>query len=720
MAANTQASAGAFPENLPNFSAVLRRRPTTIRRRSVVVCAGLFLWVPVLLSLGIALWFALPFEPGRRFYYACVAGVATVPASARLMPDRLLCGWPLRDLSRLAALGFALVILGLLAAGLRAHLVAGPVLGFRYYGPVEGRVIAIDRSSRDLMRLTLDQVVLRDTRPEAVPRRVRLSLHGDGALPEPGQRVMMTAHLGPPPGPAAPGSHDFRRHAWFQGLGAVGYVRTPVLTVEPPRPGGALALHRLRMRLAEAMRARIGGQEGAVAAALMTGDRSGIEEATNEVMRASNLYHIISISGLHMAMLAGFVYTSLRLALAVAGIGFVPLARWPVHKLAAAAAMAAAAVYLWLSGGGVATERAFITVAVMLGAVLADRRAISLRTVAVAATLILLVAPESLLSAGFQMSFAATIGLVLMMRPWAAVAPRLPALLRPVAMLVISSAVAGAATAPIAAAHFNRMAEYGILANLLAVPVMGTLVMPCGVIAALLAPIGLSGPFLWLMGLGCRWLLIVSDRVASLDGAVSAVAAPPGIVLPLLGAGAVLAILLTRRGYWRVPLGLGGGLIAAGLAIWVLAARPQVLIAPQGEAVGILTPAGRVPSKPGGGKFSVETWLREDGDLADPAGAASRPLWTGDARARVATLGDWRIVHLTGKGAEAAVEDYCRDGSVVVAATRHPAPPAGGCLLFDETRLRDLGALSLRLDGGEIRIRSSAEATGYRAWTRPR
>ncbi|WP_258869639.1 ComEC/Rec2 family competence protein, partial [Paracoccus thiocyanatus] len=273
----------------------------------------------------------------------------------------------------------------------------------------------------------------------------------------------------------------------------------------------------------------------------MTGDRSGIAEETNQIMRDSNLYHIISISGLHMSMLAGFVYAALRLggvAAQAAGV----LRRRPVHKLAAAGALCASALYLWLSGGGVATERAFIMVAVMLLAIIADRRAISLRTVAVAACIVLALSPEALTEPGFQMSFAATVALILVQEPWLRLSPHLPWWGRPVAMLLLSSLVAGLATAPIAAAHFGRMTQYGLLANMLVVPVVGTLVMPGGVLAALLAPLGLAQPALWLMGLGTAWMLAVAQWIADLEGAVALLPAAPRAVLPLMAVGAMMAL----------------------------------------------------------------------------------------------------------------------------------------------------------------------------------
>ena len=687
-----------------------RPRPAALGR------AGLFVWVPVLMAAGIGLSLTWP-----GLAAAAGLGVAVPMAMlAGLAPRWVTAGrfhWRVGEALRLAALAVMLIGAGQALMAWRTHSMTAPVLTWRYYGPAEGRLIGIDRSARDRIRLTLDQVVLRDTEPSRTPARVRVSLNapdpGD-PLPPLGQRVMLTAHLGPPPGPAAPGSFDFRTHAWYLRLGAVGYSRTPVMTVAPP-PGGIWRAHRARMALSAAMQDRIGGQKGAVAAALMTGDRSGIAESTNEMMRAANLYHIVSISGLHMAMLAGFVYGGLRLILTLArGLGL--RTRAPVHKLAAGAALAAAAGYLWLSGGGVATERAFIMVAVMLGAILVDRRAASLRTVALAGAIILVLSPEAVATPGFQMSFAATVALILSAGPWARVAPHLPGWLRPVAMLVLSSLVAGLATSPIAAAHFNRMSQYGLLANLLAVPVMGSVVMPAGVIAGVLAPVGLAAPALWVMGVGTGWMLIVARRVADLGGAVTALPQPPAQVLPLMCFGAALLVLCWRRGQtgrvWDLPgAGWAAGLamVAMSGALWASGERPLLLIAPEGEAVGLMTPAGRALSKPAGGAFVTETWLTEDGDTATPAASAARPAWSGDRRDRRAALPDgWEVWHFTGKGAAARAAGACR-GRRIVILTEPAAPESrGDCLLFDLRRLRQTGAVAIRWSGGPV-IRTAAE-----------
>ena len=705
-----------------------RRAPAARPQPEAVTRAAQLPWVPVLMAAGIGLWFALPARPSAPAWVVIgLIGMAGALAALRApyWADRGRLGWAAAEWLRHAGIAAALIAAGMGLTGLRAHMVAAPTLDFRYYGPVEGRVVEIDRSGRDRMRLTLDGVILRDMDPARVPVRVRLSLMDRAAenLPQPGQRVMLTGHLGPAPGPASPHSFDFRSMAWFERLGAVGYARTPILTVAPPE-GGIWAMHRVRMDLSRAMQDRIGGQKGAVAAALMTGDRSGIEEATNEVMRASNLYHIISISGLHMSMLAGFVYAAVRLALAGVAAGGLRM-RWPVHKLAALAALAASAAYLWLSGGGVATERAFLMVAVMLAAILADRRAISLRTVALAAIAIMILSPEAVTSPGFQMSFAATVALILMAGPWARAAQHLPPLARPVLMLLLTSLVAGIATSPIAAAHFNRMAHYGMLANLLAVPVVGVLVMPMGVIGALLAPLGLAGPALWIMGIGCEWMLVISHWVAGLEGAQTGVPLPPGHVVPLMTFGASIAILSWRRGRMRT-IGLPAAGLAAGLALvaaaflfWAAVKRPLLLIAPEGEAVGLMTPLGRAVSKPAGGAFVVGNWLTEDGDIATQERSAARPAWTGDHRDRAAALPNgWQILHFTGKGAAARALPECRENRIVVVQEQvRPAPESPPCLLIHPDSLRHTGALAIDFGpDGRPEILTSARTAGTLPW----
>lgn len=362
----------------------------------------LLLWMPIGLALGIGAYFAIRFEPTASIYLMLTGVMPCVLLAARFsgFPGAILFG------------GVLLALAGFLNAGFSAHRKAAPVLAYHYYGPIEERIVAIDRSASDKPRITMDAVRLKGIPTSKTPHKIRISLHYPRQFITliPGKYVMLTGSLSPPSGPVEPGGFDFQRFAWFRSLGAIGYSRNPVLEFAPPdQAGWAMGLMRLRMQLAVAIRGRIDGQTGAFAAAILVGDRSAIAPEMLDRLRASNLAHLLAISGLHMGLLTGFIFAITRYGLAL--FPFLAL-RVPVKKIAALAAFCVAVSYLFLSGANVATQRAFIMVAVMLLAILLDRRALTLRAVALAAVLVLVFRPESLIEAGFQMSFAATTALV--------------------------------------------------------------------------------------------------------------------------------------------------------------------------------------------------------------------------------------------------------------------------------------------------------------------
>lgn len=654
----------------------------------------LFPWAPVFLALGIGTYFGLLKEPGEAVFVGLVLAAVLCILTALRWPGGLtaLC-WAVA----LAAIGFCL-------AGWRAHAVAGPVLQWRYYGPVEGRIVAIDRSASDAVRLTLDQVRLRNIPPDARPTRVRISLHGpDMKTAKPGLRVMTTAHLSPPQGPVEPAGFDFRRHAWFQELGAVGYTRVAVLIVEPTLPGSfLLRITAVRMAISQRVRQILPGDVGGFAAAVTTGDRSGVSQAALQTLRDSNLAHLLAISGLHMGLLAGFVFGGLRVALSLWPAFAL---RIPVRKIAALGALAVALIYLGLSGGSVSTERAFVMTAVMLGAILVDRRALSLRAVAMAALIVLAIWPESLLSPGFQMSFAATTALVAVFG-WLRDAEWTPKGRWGGAIfgLVVSSAVAGLATSPVGASHFNTMSHYGLIANLLCVPLMGILVIPSAVLAAILAPLGAGAIGLHLMGLGLSWTLGVAYWVAELPGAVGYVKSPSWDVLPLFSFG-MLCLML-----WQGRLRFVGIIpVVVAIVFWANTDRPDVLIADNGTLVGVMTPDGRALSKPKGTGFVAGVWLENDGDGRDQVSAAN--LWPySEAKVRTITSAGRPITHVIGKKAAEAFT-HCIPDEIVVLS--NDSPVSGPCLVLDPRRLRETGAVAIGAKG----VITAQEWGGNRIWT---
>jgi competence protein ComEC len=669
----------------------------------------LALWLPVLFACGIGGYFALAAEPQRWMLIAIAATLGMLVAT-------------LPRLDGLARIALALVVvpgLGFAAAAVRTHAVAAPVLAAPMTAAVEGRLIGLDRSSSDRPRVLLDAVVIHGLDPTRTPVRIRVSL--DPETPEsllaPGRRLIGQARLSPPAAPAEPGGFDFRQMAWFDRIGAVGYARTPFLEAEPgPGGGWQSAVFALRLGLSRAIRSALPGENGGFAAAILTGDRSAVDPAALEALRASNLAHLLAISGLHMGLLSGFVFALVRL-----GIVLAPGAalRLPAKKIAAAVALAAGAAYLVLSGANVATQRAFIMTAVVLVAVMIDRPAFTLRSVALAAFVVLMLRPESLTEAGFQMSFAATTALIAVFdwlrgqAWWRESQSARWRYLRPVIGVSVTSLVAGIATAPISAFHFNVLSRYGLIANVLAVPAMGLVVMPAAVLAALAAPLGLAGLPLAAMDAGIGYILAVAGYVARLHGAVRPVPAGPGASLVLIALGGIVLVLVIGR----VRLA-GLAPMAAGLILWASVDRPDILITEDGRLFGIRTEAGRVLNSARGNAFAAEMWLGNDGDGAGQAAAFERAaMIRARGRAEIKVEGLGRFIYRGSQRPDARAAEDCAAAAILLAPSWSTAPE-GGCLFIGSDRLRREGALAIRLDPEGPVIEGAKARNRDRPWTR--
>src|SRR5262245_29207289 len=372
----------------------------------------------------------------------------------------------------------------------------------------------------------------RGNAPEGAARaRAGVGAQGVGAF------VAFKARLDPPRAPWRPGGYDFTRDLYFQNIGATGLVLGAIRTAEAPGPPGAWLRYAafidgIRNAIDRRIRASLPGDTGAIASALITGKRDATTERVNQAMYDSSLAHVLSISGYHMAVVAGVVFFAVRALLALVPVLAL---RHPIKKWAAAAALVAAAFYLLLSGAEVATQRAFIMTAIVLVGVMVDRPALTLRNLALAALGVLLLAPEAVVHPSFQMSFAATLALVAVYErglPWMTAGADTPlgariALWggREILALILASLVAGLATTLYAAYHFHRLAPYGVLANLLAMPMVSLVAMPSGLLALVALPFGFDGPLWRLMGVGIDWMIAVALWVSALPGAVGRIAA---------------------------------------------------------------------------------------------------------------------------------------------------------------------------------------------------
>lgn len=668
----------------------------------------LALWIPVLYAVGIAGYFAAPAEPPGWLLGSLAGGIGLAVVFA------MRAGM----LARMLLMAAALVVAGFGGAGLRSRIVAAPVLPYEMTASLEGRIIDLDRSASERPRVLLDQVAIRGLEPERTPARVRISL--DPATPmellRPGLRLAAQARISAPAAPSEPGGFDYRRLAWFEGIGAVGYSQKPVAEAAGSTPGGwRLLAFRMRMAASAHIERLVPGQNGAFTSAILTGDRSGIDRSVETALRISSLYHIVSISGLHMTLLAAAVFAMIRHGLAL--VPWVAL-RWPLKKTAAWAALVAGGVYLVISGCDVATQRSYVMTATVLIAVLLDRPALTMRSIALAGMVVLLLAPESLVAPGFQMSFAATIALVagfeaLRKQGWWMHTQTSPGwrIAKPVIGIAMTSLIAGTATAPFSAFHFNTVARYGLLANLLAIPAMGIVVMPAAVMGVVLAPLGLDWLPFQAAGLGMGYVIRVADFVAAIPGATFGVPAGPPASLGLIAAGGVVVVLWVGRGRWA-----GLAPMAAGALLWAAAERPDLLIADTGRLFGIETEAGRVLSSAKGNGYAADAWLKNDGDLATQAEAYARGRLV-RRRNRIETdvPGLGSVLYVGASDPATAAAD-CASATVLIAPNWATAP-AGRCLFVGRDRLRREGALAIDVgDNGLVVV--GAKADRARPWTR--
>ncbi len=473
------------------------------------------------------------------------------------------------------------------------------------------------RSTRG-QRVTLEVMSISGVAPDngcRAARRIRLMTVSEKLTP--GDVIRVKATLARSAGPALPGGYDFARYGLVLGFGATGYsLGAPAIEqgAEASLSGRfSESLQRLRQAIGERITAAIPGEAGAIATSLITGERGGISEETTDAFRDPGLLHILSISGLHMVIMAGAVFVAVRMMLAA--VPAIAL-RYPIKKWAAAAALLAAGAYLLLSGSSIATVRAFIMIAIMFLAVMLDRPALAMRNVALSAMVILVVAPESLLDAGFQMSFAAVVSLISayeLVRDRQAEGAERGTLLRLAFFLggiVLSTVIASLAVAPFAAYHFHRSQQYALLANLVAIPICNLIVMPAGLLTLVLMPFGLEALPLWVMEQGIAAVVWTAEFVAALPGAVAHIPAIGDTAFALMVAGGLWLTLWRMR--WRA---LGLGAVAVGVAFATQTPRPDVLAGLDGALVAVRGADGRLAaSSPGRSAYELKRWLEHDGD----------------------------------------------------------------------------------------------------------
>jgi competence protein ComEC len=688
------------------------------------------LWTPVAFGAGAAAYFGLKTEPPLWIGLASAGGaVLTAVITSRLGVSRILA---------IAALLIAFATCGFAVADLKSTLLASPRIPVDYgVGRIEGWVVDVTSPSKDKGRLLIAPSYISHLRRDELPALVRIVVSPD-AVVGPGEAVRLTALLDPPPSPAAPGAFDFARDAWFERIGGVGLaLKQPVMIDLPPAPLQiriAQTVNRLRWRLARRLvgdvRAMGGGAgDGAagLVAAVTTSHQDWLPADAADNLRASGLAHMLAIAGLHTAAVCGFIFAALRF-----GVAAWPWAALRVSgkKVAAAGALLAVLAYLTLSGAHPPAKRAAITAGVAFLAMLLDRRAISLRSLAVAALVVLLLQPEAVVQPGFQMSFSATAALVALAEIW----PRRYKLIDapwPIAVtqkakdwiigLAVVSFVAGAATAPFAIQHFNRIANYGVLANLTADFLASACMMPALAVTMIGEAVGLGRtlltPGLFVSGWAARGILEIAHACATAPGATLGAPSAPPVAMLIAFLGILFACL------WKGNLRWVGVPMAAAVLVWPRPPAPLAWIASDADDAAIGVKGMIVTLKPGTRAYATELWAARRGLVAPKDAAVARDaLFDCDRRGCTPkpgthpAIGAWwsKLTPPDGK-----LDDLCRRSQVVIIryAFEAPATCAGRIVLHGEDFRRG-GAAELYAEGPRWRIAWAQPIRGERPWSR--
>lgn len=534
------------------------------------------------------------------------------------------------------------------------------------------------------------------------------------AFVAPGATIAVEAAFEPRRGPTLPGGFDPARRAWFEGLSASGRATGPPRLVAAAPTDAAHLLSATRSRIDRFLAGSLGPERGAVAAALVTGRQGGIPEALRNAMQVAGLAHLLTVSGFHIGVVAGAAFLLARRLLALT-----PAARrCSLRPWAVAIAIAAAGIYVALSGAQVPAIRAGVTVSLVLLALALGRDPFSLRLIALAATLVLLTRPESLVSASFQLSFAAVTALVLVAQspPWRRVlAPAADGwplrLARWAGALLVSSLVAELVLSPIAAAHFGRAGIYGVAANLLAIPLTSLLVMPLLALHLLLGLLGMDALSAPLVGPAIGLLAGIATEVASLPG--SSVAVPRVGLLPFgLGIAGALAFLLAGPLRW-----LGLPLLIAAPLVQLATPQPDLFVSHDARQIGLVAPDGTLHVGRGTGRsFLARTWAEA------AAAPAIRPLadWPGARCSALGCLVEARpgVTLLFVRAEElpdpAPLLAWCSRVDLVI-GPRLPSLCRPRWRAFDRDALVRTGPLAIHLE--RRRIIAQADVAGDHPWS---
>jgi competence protein ComEC len=584
----------------------------------------LFLFLPVFTGTGAILYFSTTSEPRLSALLSALTVLAACHALAAAYPR----------LRLLVIIALALVS-GMIFGKIETLRADTRMLGSEVTTRLTGRITAMSKDATGGWRVTMDVVSTQRPSLRYGPDRVTVSARSMPHNLRVGDGLSGLVHLRPQSGPVRPGNYDFAFNNYYKGVGASGFVLGKLEKVPVAADAGFVAkalltVANIRHQLTQRILRNVKGEPGDIAASLITGQRDGISDDTNNAFRLSGLSHILSISGFHMALVAATIIGSLRAVMA-----FFPgfSARYPVKKFAAVSALAGSAFYLLLSGSDVAAQRSFVMLAVMLLAMTADRAAISMRNLAIAACITLAFSPHEILGPSFKMSYSATAALIAFYSWWSrrgdernfrktgnwALALPVKAI-NHLGAIAMTSIVAGSASSIFAAYHFNNTAPFGLVGNALALPIVSILVMPFAVLGLLAMPFELEWLPFRVMGQGIEAVIAIAKAVATYSPSGN-LGLMPQSTLVLMSLGLILLLFLsTSLRLCSIPV------LAAAAFLMLRVQEPSIIVSEDAKLVALRTnDNGLATNRAAGSAFSLKNWQQGYGtdQVVKPSNAGS-------------------------------------------------------------------------------------------------
>lgn len=552
--------------------------------------------IPFALIIGITTYRNISVEPNLIAVGALLFGLVGILFWQFKRQSRV---WPM---GLLIAIWFGFSLMTLFATLWGTKLVSYPLAVDQLVGEVVERDVGNDGKLRLLIANISGDAKLGGV------RRLRLTVKADH-LPidsaiSLGDKVQVRARIIPSPTPVYPQSYDSQFQGFFDGIGGYASSLERVQVLQVGRASIWKMIDQLRWAIGDRLDVYLSSDQSAIARALIIGDQSGINDELRENIANAGLAHVLAISGLHLSLVVGSVFFLIR---AVA-TQIVIRDRY-IKPIAALGAISIAVGYLLISGSNLATQRATLMLVLAFVAILVGRRAITMRNVGIAAIVIIVLFPQEVFKPGFQLSFAAVVGLVAVYAIIGRSALKLPFLVRLFSGLALTSLIAGIATAPIAAVHFQQFAPMGLVGNLIAVPIVGFFVLPSGLAAVLLMPFGLEGPFLASMGFGINLIVRVAMEISSLSADYTQTPMLASWVLP--GCFVALGWLSFFRGWIKffIPAVFGVATVIFGAA-----ALPFLVISDSTQAIIVRQANGYVQLGRKSKSFTTRAWAERLGN----------------------------------------------------------------------------------------------------------